>query len=424
MLFSAAERSAFLFYDLCWRLAIPILRRNHRLLDGFDQRTLRAAVNTEADIWIQAASAGEAYLAISLLPTIAVKRPTRVHISTNTRQGLDILTRFIQSSLPPGGLLVVTTGFFPFDRPSLMQKAICRIKPRVLVLMETEIWPGLLAAARKVSIPVVIANGRITKKSYRRYRLVPSLWKSLSPDHILAVTDVDMNRFRKLFPYSRVSRIPNMKFDQITFSTGVPGENNSLGEIVPTNRSVLVLGSIRREEETDVASIVSAIRKSHPDTIIALFPRHMHRVDAWQDILSSRNIPFARRSRVNGPVSNGVLLWDTFGELTAAYALSSTVFVGGTLAKLGGQNFLEPVAYGLSPVIGPNWETFRWVGDDIVRKKIVRVGANWREVTALLQEDLQHLPDRKINAEKGREYIESRQGGTNMAGRLIGNLLI
>jgi len=420
---AAAEQSAFLFYEFCWRLAIPLLRRNARLQDGFAQRILQRPAFGQADIWIQAASAGEAHLASTLLKSMSAIHPLRVYTSTNTRQGLDILEGNMRRFNAEAGCISVVSGFFPFDQPHLMQKAIRVMRPRLLVLLETEIWPGLLKAAWENRLPVIILNGRITAKSHRHYGLIPNVWKSLCPSHILAVSREDARRFGNVFPNSQVAVMPNMKFDQIDFAASGPRIKNGLKRFLPANHPVLVLGSVRREEERDVAAIISAVRNNHPRVIIALFPRHMHRVERWRQMLAARKIPCTLRSQADGPVKSGVLLGDVFGELASAYALASAVFVGGTLARLGGQNFLEPLAHGLSPVIGPHWETFRWVGNGIVRKNIVRVGGDWREVLSLLDGDLRQRPDRKAIRSRGRQYIENRQGGTTTACRLIERLL-
>jgi 3-deoxy-D-manno-octulosonic-acid transferase len=153
----------------------------------------------------------------------------------------------------------------------------------------------------------------------------------------------------------------------------------------------------------------------------SLFPRHLHRLSRPGSAhLETGASPRILRSAIRQPVESGVILWDTFGELNRAYAAATTVFVGGTLARLGGQNFLEPLAYGISPVIGPHWETFLWVGQAIVRNRLVRVGRTWQAVLEYLEQDLtQGFETGAPSLERAAAYIRRRQGGTLAACELI-----
>ncbi|MBW2173944.1 MAG: 3-deoxy-D-manno-octulosonic acid transferase [Deltaproteobacteria bacterium] len=407
-----------------WGLAIPALRMNHRLAEGFKQRTLKHKMPPAADLWIQAASAGESYLAWELLKGLRPARPVRVMVTSNTSQGMEILERAIDDITPNDRGVSACAAYFPFDKPTIMETAVRNISSKIMVLLESEMWPGLLAALKKYRCKTLIINGRITAKSLRRYLIWPSLWRDLRPDKILAVSEKDAKRFSVLFGREYVDVMPNMKFDRISLTQGMPYTKNPLEGILRPDTPLLVLGSVRREEEPVVEKIVVDIHRRLPETIIGLFPRHMHRIKYWKKVLDRLAIPWTLRSKIQKHVPHGtVILWDTFGELPLAYELSKAAFVGGSLAPLGGQNFLEALTCGVVPVIGPSWENFAWVGQEIVEQGLVRNATNWKEVTDILVETMEKSPSYEKVRETALRYVEDRQGGTTLACRLVAEFL-
>jgi 3-deoxy-D-manno-octulosonic-acid transferase len=419
-----AKEAAFWLYNLGWRLAIPALRLNHRLAEGFEQRTLKHKLPSAADLWIQAASAGESYLAWALLKNLRPARPVRVMMTSNTSQGMGILERAIDDITPNYRGVSACAVYFPFDKPTIMETAVRNISPRIMVLMESGIWPGLLAALKKYGCKILIINGRITTKSLTRYLAWPSLWRDLRPDKIVAVSEEDAKRFAMLFGREYVDIMPNMKFDRISLTQAMPYTKNLLESILRPGTPLLVLGSVRREEEPVVKRIIVDIHRRRPKTIIGLFPRHMHRIKYWKKALERLTIPWTLRSKTEEHVPYGtVILWDTFGELALAYQLSNAAFVGGSLAPLGGQNFLEALTCGVVPVIGPSWENFAWVGQEIVEQGLVRSVADWKEVAdALVHGMKRSLPHEKVR-QAALRYVKDRQGGTIRACRLVAEFL-
>lgn len=420
---SLTKKAAFWLYNLGWGLAIPALRFNHRLAEGFEQRTLQQKVNA-ADLWIQAASAGESYLAWALLRNLKPARPIRVMVTSNTSQGMEILERAINDITPNNRGVSAYGAYFPFDKPAIMETAVRNIRPKIMVLLESEMWPGLLRALKKYGCKTIIINGRITTKSLTRYLTWPSLWHMLRPDKILAISENDAKRFATLFGREHVDVMPNMKFDRLGRTEPVSHTRNPLEEILRPDTPLVVLGSVRREEETVVERIILDIHHRRPKTIIGLFPRHMHRIKYWEKALDRLAITWTLRSKTEKHVPSGsVILWDTFGELTLAYKLSQAAFVGGSLAPLGGQNFLEALTCGVVPVIGPSWENFAWVGHEIVKQGLVRIAADWKEVANFLVEDIEKSPSHEKVRKAAIRYVKDRQGGTIRACRLINEFL-
>ncbi len=416
------SKIAFGFYNLLWACTLPWLRLNHRLAEGYPQRRLKPILPA-ADIWIQAASVGESYLALEIVKAFKVDRTVKILVTSNTSQGIDILHR----ALADGGGLPstshVTVGYFPFDQPALMHRAVCAVRPVAMVLLETEIWPGLLHALRLHSRPAIIINGRMTDRSLNRYLLWPWIWRQLRPARVLAISPADADRFKSLFGPDGINLMPNIKFDRVAFSDISSAHTNPVKNLVPSELALTVLASIRRQEESMVQQIIVEILRKRPQTVIGLFPRHLHRVQAWQKTLQKANIPWSLRSEARAPVTAGsVILWDTFGELMSAYQLCKAAFVGGSLAPLGGQNFLEALICGIRPVIGPSWENFSWVGNEIIETGLLQVTGNWQETAGLLLDDLATPPARDAIISEAMAYIAKRRGGTAMACEAIAAL--
>jgi len=421
--FAWSVKAALTLYEWLWRAATPVLSSNRRLREGWPQRIGERFPKGPFDIWIQAASAGEAYLAAMLLGHLEATGAYRILVTTNTRQGKDIIeAAMARQPIQTAGTRRLSA-YFPFDRPSLMAAAVHAIQPRCVVLLETEIWPGLLHTLKCNGIACVIVNARMRSQSLRHYLLWPRLWQSLAPERILAVSSVDAKRYARLYSPERVTAMPNMKFDRIrTDLSAAP--SNPVRHLVPDGRPMVVLGSVRREEEDAVGRLVAYLRNRRPDLIIGIFPRHMHRVGPWKGRLASAGIPCRLRSRITDAASPGsVILWDVFGELAQAYAAACGVFVGGTLAPLGGQNFLEPLTCGLVPVIGPSYETFAWVGGDLFAKGLVRVAEDWRRAADILLELLASPPSKNAVKKALGDYLQEHQGGTAIAVAAIKTLL-
>jgi 3-deoxy-D-manno-octulosonic-acid transferase len=398
-----------------------MLRRHSRLADGFEARCVDSHRPGPFDLWIHSASAGEAYLVSSLLEHLR-DLPARIIATTNTRQGHQILSRIDPGPRGDPSPATVAVDFFPFDRPHLMETVCRRWRPRLMVILETELWPGLLYSLRRFRIPSVVVNGRMTAASLKAYRLWPWLWTQLAPYRILAITDADGDRFRRLFPQTPVTTMNNIKFDRIRTgaSTDSTGEAPLRGLRIPA--PFIVMGSVRTEEETPVAMAAARLLTHRREAVIGIFPRHMNRLPAWEKRLSRMGIRWQRRSARHEVPSGTVVLWDVFGELRQAYSLSQGAFVGGSLAPLGGQNFLEPLACGIIPVIGPSWHHFAWAAPVLFDSRLVRSARDWQGVSEALLHLSSHPPDRQWVRDRFRDCIRPYQGGSRLAAGVVRDL--
>jgi 3-deoxy-D-manno-octulosonic-acid transferase len=408
-------------YGAVWDAALPALYCSKRLRSGFRQRLVPSHwVDGPADIWIQAASGGEAYLAWELVKHLDLGRPSRLLLTTGTTQGMEILVKTEQWSKEHQPEMQLLPHFFPFDSPRRMRRAMQQARPRALVLLETELWPGLLVAAAEENVPVLVVNGRMTKKSLRRYRLMEDFFREVRPERILAVSKADAARFAALFGSKGVGVMDNIKLDRMAEMPVGDNKANPLCNLLDPAAPFIVLGSVRRQEEPSVLRMIQALRRSRPDVVIGLFPRHMHRLESWDALLKEARIPCLRRTTLTAPPAPGtVILWDVFGELGAAYGQAQAAFVGGSLKPLGGQNFLEPLASGVVPCIGPHWDNFHWIGEDIFPKGLAHRGYSSDQVASQLLLLLEHPAPRQKVIACFQNYLSSRRGGTAQACKLI-----
>ncbi len=417
-------QTAFGFYNFSWSVALPWLRLNHRLADGYRQRSLRDKLPGVADLWIQAASVGESFLALELVNTLRVKRPIQILLTSNTRQGITILDRARSSATSDPNQIQTTVRFFPFDKPSIMTAAVAAVRPKLMVLLESEIWPGLLRALKSRHCKTIVVNGRMTEKSLRRYYLWPSIWQTLRPDKILAISKIDAERFGRLFGPLGVDVMANIKFDRMASAGAADGSFSRVASLLPTGLPFVVFASVRREEESAVKQIIQAIARNRPQVVMGLFPRHIQRVKFWQDALTRLGIQWILRSAVLDPVSAGtVIIWDIFGELISAYRQAQSAFVGGSLAPLGGQNFLETLICGVIPVVGPSWENFAWVGQGIIDAGLLRVAGDWQQAATFILGDLDAPQSRTAVMKTAHHFLATRRGGTDQACRQIEAML-
>ena len=427
-------------YGWLWTLARPLLRRHKRLRDGFDWRLVPAdwaGGIAPVDVWFQAASGGEAYLAWSVAESLLAKTQGRQHLlfTTWTLQGLEVLQGMklrLAEVYPEAKIRVV---FFPLDSPTLMRRALEQARPRVVALLETELWPSLMYACAERGIPLVVLNGRMTEKSFAQYQRVEQwsagFWRKAAPVRIAAMNAEDASRFGELFGRERVQVVPNIKFDR---AETVPAQPDAALEqlLPPASRdTVVLLASVREEEEEAVLGVIRHLRGAGRPLRILLAPRHLHRVSPWQERLARDGIRPLLRSACTDPLPEGsVVIWNTFGELGQLYSLARAVFVGGSLAPLGGQNFLEALAAGRTPCCGPSLTNFSWAlggtegdseahRDTLERRGLLTIARNAQEVAASLRTQLDDPRTPDARRALFLDWLAPRLGGAGRSAALL-----
>lgn len=400
----------FLIYRIAWVCATPLLLRSPRLKEGAAERTLQKINFSKVDLWIHAASVGEAYIARQILKSFENDPKLDILITSNTSQGREILKKGLEEIKHN-----VSIAYMVFDNPPLIKKAVRIADPELLVLIELEIWPALMAEMKRLKKQIIIVNGRMTEKSFKGYQKVAFLWRWLKPDAILAISEADKARLQSLFRQQETYHVSNIKFDQI--------EKCRITERKVQENKSLVLASIRKEEETEVLYVITKILERFPNLQIDLFPRHLHRVKSWEKLLSENTISHALKTSDPQPNSCSVLIWDVFGELINAYQRADAAFIGGSLAPLGGQNFIEAFMNGVIPVTGPSISNFLWTGDEVFQEGLVKKGHTREEVVQLLVNVLENPTDKDLIQQKADTYIRLRQGGSRKTCHYIVGLL-
>ncbi len=407
----------FKFYNILWNAALPFLKRHPRLASTFERR-INPVQLQPADIWIQAASAGEAYLSVSIIKTLNPDRPVTILLTTTTDQGMKILTQAL-SPKKFSPRISLRVDIFPFDSPKAMNKAVQQVNPAVMVLLETELWPAHLYALKRNHTTVLLINGRLSQKSSRNYRLTKALWRSLAPERILAISAGDAKRFSQVFSHTRVDTMDNIKFDRIKVQN-TTGKSSALAAIVPRELPLSIFASFRRQEEKQIIDMIKTLLEKVPNQIIALFPRHMHRIAPFLKKLNKNGLKVYKGSQISSILTgSAIILWDKFGDLHQAYSHADVVFVGGSLAPLGGQNFMEPAGLGIPTIIGPHWQNFAWVGEEIFNTGAVTRCKNRQHAVKTMCTHLVKSGGRKTRIDAMNHYILQKQGGAQTAADAI-----
>lgn len=390
-------------------LAGPILlllRGRHYLptLAGRLGRRLPAA--PPGGVWIHAVSVGEAMVAATLRPGLAAWEP--LVATTVTPTGQERARRAFGEA---------STGYLPFELGFTVGRFFDRVRPRALVLVEGDYWPLVLREARRRGVPVVVVNGRLSDRSFRRQRPFARLLRPLLLDpvaHFGVQTPLDRDRLHALgVAPERITVTGNLKFEAPA-PAAAPDLAHWL-EAIAAGRPVLVAGSTMAGEERAVLDAFSQARES-VDALLVVAPRHPERfAEVWSEI--SRRFP--QSTRRSAPPAKGdarateppaVALLDTLGELAAAYEHAHGAFVGGTLVPKGGHNPLEAARFGVPVAVGPSMENFREMAEAFDRAVAwARVGSA-RELGELWRRWLLDRAGAQELGRRGRDLVEANRG--------------
>jgi 3-deoxy-D-manno-octulosonic-acid transferase len=329
-----------------------------------------AAEGQPRSIWIHAVSVGEVLAAKPLAEGLKRRMPGRaVYVSTTTETGQRLARERLQCA--------DAMFYFPVDWISPVRRALRQMRPAMVVVVETEIWPNFLREARRLGIPVVFANARISERSFARYQrwkfLVTEFYAEVLQDArlFLAQTPEDAARLREMgAPAERVEVVGNLKYD------GEPSAKSAFGawlseQVAQQERwPVLVAGSIVEQEEEAVLAAYDIVQRRWRHALLVLAPRKPDRCEAAATIVEEGGWHLVRRSQIDlgRPLDEraDVVLLDSIGELGGLYALADATFVGGSLVPAGGHNILEPAWFARPPIFGGSMENFREMADQFL----------------------------------------------------------
>jgi 3-deoxy-D-manno-octulosonic-acid transferase len=389
----------------------------------FPPELTRADADSRGGIWLHAVSVGEVLGAVPLARSLKERYPERrLVVSTTTETGQALARERMQ--------FADTVLYFPLDLPGAMRRTFRAVRPGLIVVMETEIWPNFLRTAREAGVPVVYANGRISDRSFRGFRRWPlaSFRRRVFADgglYLMQSTE-DARRVVALgTPPERVMVTGNLKYDL------TEAEENELvlwlrSEIQRAGRGpLLIAGSVLAGEESAVLEALELVAARWPGTLLLLAPRRPERFVEAGAMIEQAGWSVIRRSALTpGDGSSGgvlrpefgrgrsVLLLDSLGELASLYRLADAVFVGGSLVPAGGHNPVEPAAFGKAPVFGRSMENFRDIAGEFLRAgAAVQVGSG-AELGAAWISLLENDPRRTEMGKQARALVERHRGAT------------
>lgn len=319
-------------------------------------------------IWLHAVSVGEAIAARPLLKAIRQRYPDHaIVLSSTTETG-----RGIASGFPEKDLCI----YFPFDFLPGVRRTLDALRPELIVVMETEIWPNFTREAARRKIPLIMANGRISDRSFSGYQRFS--WFFRHPlrlfSHLCMQSDADRERIIAIgAPPERTSTSGNLKYD-IPFRQPTGEEKADLRAhySISVGLTVITAGSTHPGEEEPILAVYRELLNTNDRLFLVLVPRHPERAQEVAAMLERRGLIYRRRSGMDPSGrrmfrGGHVLLVDTIGELTDLYAISDLVFVGGSLVATGGHNLLEPAAVGVPSIFGPHMTNFREIAALVLR---------------------------------------------------------
>lgn len=396
----------FAFARLLWRGL-----REPAYLHGWSQRLgrLRLKQAVGPRIWLHAVSVGEVRSLFPLISKLQEEVPgAPLFLSTTTPTGMEtIRTQWGKS---------IDCSYLPFDAPPAVETFLDRLRPSLALVAENEIWPAMFRACHLRGIPLALINARLSERSWKRYRMLSSLFRPLLSHLCLvaAQSDLDAGRFRTLGARAdRVSVPGNLKFD-VALSAELDSQAVRIRQELFGHRPVCLAASTHEGEEAMLLRVFQRVRSEHPQALLVLAPRHPVRAEALLQLCRREGyVNVARRSHGQVPrEGDSVYLLDTLGELLPFCGAAEVVFVGGSLVPHGGHNVLEPAALGVPVLIGRYHANFH----DIVRV-LVEAGAaciveNAGHLAASLSQWLSNAELRSVTGRRGQQVVHANRGAT------------
>lgn len=376
----------------------------------------------EEVLWVHAVSVGESVSAIPLIHRIRAQYPnTPILMTTTTPTGSERVQAAFKDLLGKQ----IYHCYLPYDLPWIWHCFFKRIKPKLLVLMETEIWPNLLHACSVRQLPVLIANGRLSPLSSQRYgKLGKIMHRILQPVSCVAAQSLaDAQRFKNLgVAPERICETGNIKFD-LQLPPYLQEAGAELRHDLGDNRKIWIAASTHEGEEAMMLNVYQKLKTKFPEILLFLVPRHPDRFNKVANLCVDRGFKIVRRSQKQ-PCDDeiDIFLGDTMGEMPLFYAASDVAFVGGSFVPVGGHNLLEPAALALPVLSGPQLFNFVAISEMLIAAK----GATVVQDEAALVECLSQLfSDSGLSQKQGAQaktVVEENRGALDKLVQLIDQL--
>ena len=404
-------------YSLLTYIAAPLFSvvllirglRDRSYWNNFSQRFGYGPPAAPAPIWVHAVSVGEVQASAALVNSLRERYPEiPIVVTTFTPTGAGRARALFKDR--------AEVRYLPFDLPGAVQRFFARVKPRIAVIFETELWPNLYHECGRRRIPLVLASARLSPRSVGRYNRLGSLFRETLAQGVVVAAqgEADANRFRSLGSDPGNTHVTgNLKFD-FSVPEDIAERGHSLRSYYAPGRPVWVAGSTHGGGEEDtLLDAQKIVRSRYPRAMLVMAPRHPNRFSEVATQLVSRGVRFVRRSQTPAAGSleeADVLLLDTLGELLDFYAAADVAFVGGSLVPIGGHNLLEPAALGLPILTGPNNSNSAEAARQLVANgaaQIVQGSQDLGEKVATLFGE----PDTRTRmGSAGRDFVEANKG--------------
>ncbi len=367
----------------------------------------------KSPVWFHAVSVGEFAALFPLIEAFHKELPRQdIVISTTTKAGNQLAKERVAE--------YATVIYFPFDLPWLASRMLNLIKPSLFAIVETELWPGFIRECAKRQIPLAIVNGRMSPRSFRWYRLMKPVFSPLLQRFSIIATQsqVEADRYSALAEKNLPLKVlGNLKYDiqpAITFSDVIQLKAKLN---IAEQDLVLIAGSTHENEEAFVLRTLNRFveltdTKYRSRTLrLIIAPRHPERFNRVAQIITQAGHPVRRYSRNQSFTSKtDVMLIDTIGVLSKYYALADLAFVGGTIAKVGGHNLLEPYLYSVPAVCGPFVYKTKDTANILRHRKALFIGKNKTEIEAAIIRLLDNAKIRENMGRNGKVWLEENRG--------------
>ncbi|MDD2864489.1 MAG: lipid IV(A) 3-deoxy-D-manno-octulosonic acid transferase [Methylococcales bacterium] len=410
---------SFLFYSaipliisrLLWRsLKNPAYR--HRIFErfGFYQKNYFQNV-----IWFHAVSVGESEALFPLIRLIQTRHPQlQILITTTTPTGSARVRAVLGDS--------VQHVYLPYDLPDVVARFLNAFKPKIAVIVETEIWANLYHACAKKQIPLYLINARLSEKSVRGYQKIPALvLPALTAiTKIATQTEADKPRFIQIGAKSEnVQNLGNIKFD-VTIADEVLSQGQRLKNQLCKHRFVFLAASTHEGEEILLLNAYKNLKKQIPELLLAIAPRHPERFNHVENLANQANLKtITRTSNQICQPDTDVFLIDTLGELKLFYATADLAFVGGSFVPIGGHNVLEPAAVGVPVLFGLEMQNFAFIAEKMLAENAAIQCENVEKLESAILE-LYHQPElRNLLVSNAKHFIAQNQGATERIYELL-----
>ena len=418
-------------YTLLLWLALPVLilrlairaAKNKAYRDRWAERFGGGATGTPCDLWVHAVSVGEVNAATPLIRQLLQSHPAlRIIVTTMTPTGAARVRDTFGEA--------VQHRYAPYDYPLAIRRFLNRFQPGVLILMETEIWPNLIAGCARRGIAVAMANVRLSKKSARGYRLIlPLIGEALSHVSVVATqSDWDKKNMVGLgVNPDKIHSTGSTKFE-IDMPPSVAEVALAVRRDWGPNRPVIVAGSTHEGEEAILIEALQKLIPTYPDLLLVIAPRHPERFESVAKVIQRAGFRLSQRTHEKGALDPGIhiQLANTMGELSTLYAAADIAVVGGSLIPIrgiGGHNILEPCAVGVPVVFGTNMGNFVEITRLTLAEKAGFQVGNEIQLLHILKQLLEDASLRASVGENGRSFIQRNLGATNRTLSLIYPLL-